>query len=275
MTKYRDFAPGQPLPADFPDALCEFLGAAALSFQLIIKPGAPTTLQVPAGAGNAQASIAINGCWRYNSANVERASPGGSAQTFDVYVTGSANVFVISGDHEVDNTDYAFGLAIMASGHAPTGVDLSRKVGTAVWDGSEFTSVTQTAPPLQSFTPADIGAATAVALTAEVARAEAAEAAIVTEAVLFAGRFQSFRHTFAVASDILPAGVAAMTIPLPVAFADTDFTVSLAAEFSFETVTIELRSVAAGSVNAVLTNTGNATIGDGTVIVIHVIAVHD
>lgn len=159
MTRYRTFSAGDRFPADFPDALGDFLGSAALNFQVIIKPGTTTTLQVPAGADNAKVAISINGRWRYNVAPVERASPGGAARTMDVHVTGSDNVFTAGGGGEVDSTVYAFALAITDAGGTPAGVALSRKVGTAVWDGSKFTSLTQTVPPLPTFPLSLIGAA--------------------------------------------------------------------------------------------------------------------
>ena len=73
---------------------------------------------------------------------MERASPGGAAQTFDVYVTAADNSFSISGDDEVDGTDYTFGLAVVTSGSSPSGVALSRKVATAGWNGTRFAQVT-------------------------------------------------------------------------------------------------------------------------------------
>lgn len=146
--KYRDFDPLDPLPADFLDALNEFISSAALNFTLRIKPSVNTTLQVPAGTGNDQVAIGIQNLsdatkagWRYISANVERASPGGVAQTFDVWVTGSDNSFAPSGGGEVDSTDYSFALAIVAAAATPSGVALGRKVATAVWDGTKFTAI--------------------------------------------------------------------------------------------------------------------------------------
>lgn len=141
MTKHRDFSSGDPAPADWPDALSEFLGSAALNFILRIKPGDATKLQVPAGADNDQVAIAINGRWRYNAATVERASLGGVARNMDVFVTGSDNVFTPGGGGETDSTVYAFGVAVVESGASPAGVALSRKVATAAWDGTAFTSV--------------------------------------------------------------------------------------------------------------------------------------
>lgn len=148
VTKNRDLSPGDRLPADYTDALGEFLGASVHNFLLQLKPGDSTSLQVPAAADNGQVGIAINGRWRYNTAAVNRASPGGSARTMDVFVTASDNVFVAGGGGEIDNTVYSFGLSIVNSGTTPSGVALCRKVGTAVWDGAKFTSVTQTAPPV-------------------------------------------------------------------------------------------------------------------------------
>lgn len=142
MVRYRTFNPGDPFPSDYPDALGDFLASLAHNFLLIIDPADPTRLQVPASAGDGQAAIAVNGRWRFNPATVSRVSPGGGARTLDVFVTASDNVFTASGGGEIDSTDYAFGLAIVNTGTTPSGVALSRKIGTAVWDGTRFTSVT-------------------------------------------------------------------------------------------------------------------------------------
>lgn len=146
--KYRDFSPGDPLPADFADALNEFISTSAPNFLLRIKPGDATTLQVVAGTGNAQVGIGIakisdaTKCgWRFITSTIERTSPGGVAATFDVHVTGSDNVFTPSGGGEVDTTDYSFALAIVAAAATPAGVALTRKVATAVWDGTKFTAI--------------------------------------------------------------------------------------------------------------------------------------
>jgi microcystin-dependent protein len=138
--KHRDFAPRDPLPADWTDAIQELVSGLG-AFQVRIKPGAPGTLQVPAGTGNDQVAIPIEGRWRYVTAPVERAGVG-SARSVDVYVTAADNVFVAGSPGEVDNTDYSFSLAIVDSGAAaPTGVALKRKVAVAGWDGSGFVAV--------------------------------------------------------------------------------------------------------------------------------------
>jgi hypothetical protein len=183
MSGYREFSPGDPFPSDYPNALGEFLATATENFLLRIKPTDATVLQVPASAGDGRAAISIGGKWRYVDVNVERASPGGGAATFDVYVTASDNDFASSGDGEVDSTVYAFALAIMASGVSPVGVALYRKVGSAPWDGAKFTAVdvlvgaqagaprhaaTHAAGGSDPVTPASIGAAsTAHAATHE------------------------------------------------------------------------------------------------------------
>lgn len=134
----RPFAPQQPLPAHTLNALQEFIGTAAPGFVVRIKPGDATVLEVPAGAGNEQVSIGIEGRWRYITATVERASPGGAARTLDVFVTGTANVAVPGGSGEVDETVYAFALAVVEEGATPSSVAHSRLVAKARWNGTQF-----------------------------------------------------------------------------------------------------------------------------------------
>jgi hypothetical protein len=141
VSKYRDFSPHDQLPATFADALNEFLGGSSHNFKLLIKPSDATVLQVPAGVDNDQVAIAINGKWRYNTAAVERASPGGSARNLDVYVTTGDNSFAAGSPGEVDNTDYSFALAIVEHNAFPTGVAHYRKVATAFWTGTAFVGI--------------------------------------------------------------------------------------------------------------------------------------
>jgi hypothetical protein len=100
-----------------------------------------TTVRVPAGSGNDQAGLTINGLWRYVTADVERAHPGGSAGNYVLWATTANNVISSSPDPYTDNTDYSFALAI-TSGAAPTGVDASRAIADIGWDGAAITSVT-------------------------------------------------------------------------------------------------------------------------------------
>ena len=141
VTRYRQFEPHDDLPADYPNALGEFLGSAAHNFRVIVSPGDATVLQVVAGPDNNQVAVAVNGRWRYNTSTVSRASPGGAARSLDVHVTASDNLFAAGDGYEIDNTDYSFALALVETGAVPAGVVLSRKVGTAAWDGAQFTSV--------------------------------------------------------------------------------------------------------------------------------------
>lgn len=145
MAKYRDFAPLDPLPADWTDAWQEYLSTNASNFRLQIKPTDNTVLQVPAGTGNDQVGITIEANPRYIAASIERVSlGGGTPRDMDVWVTSTANSFTPGIPGEVDLTNYAFALAITETGVPPGGVAIKRKVGTAHWDGTKFTTVTPT-----------------------------------------------------------------------------------------------------------------------------------
>lgn len=133
----RDINYGQPLPEMVLDSLMELLGTYA-SPNLQVNLLTSTSIRVPASADNGQVAVAINGRWRYNTANADATHPGGAAGTYDVYVTGSDNSF--AGGPEVDSTVYAFGVQIRASG-SPPATALYRKIGTCVWDGSAITRI--------------------------------------------------------------------------------------------------------------------------------------
>lgn len=141
MTQHRSFAYSDRLPVAFADPIQEFISMMHGNF--VVTLANPTTLQVVAGTDNLQVAIGINGRWRYNTATVTAAHPGGSAGSYDVYVTASDNVFTPTGappgsPPETDSTVYTFALAIRATGSPPT-TALYRKIGTCTWSGSAIT----------------------------------------------------------------------------------------------------------------------------------------
>jgi microcystin-dependent protein len=138
VTKHRDLTKNvDTIPESWVDALSEFIGTMATPFRLELAT--LTSLRIAAGVDNAQVSIGINGRWRYINATVTAAHPGGPAGEHAVYVTASDNSFGVG---EVDNTVYAFGLEIRASGTPTTA--LYRQIGTVVWNGAAITEIRQT-----------------------------------------------------------------------------------------------------------------------------------
>jgi hypothetical protein len=93
------------------------------------------------------ASIAIDGRWRYNTTTVQRAHPGGAAGVYGVFVTAKANSIVNSPAPNTDATDYSFALAIVAGSGTPSivagSVDIFQRVGELSWDGVRVTRVRQ------------------------------------------------------------------------------------------------------------------------------------
>ncbi len=140
MPRYRDFAPTNRLPATWTDAIEELVGNYLDPNFRLERPTA-TTLQVPAGAGDLEISVAIDGKPRYNVANVVANHPGGIAGSYPIHITGNADSFATGVDgYEVNNTVTTFGLKI----GAPSGVGaeaISRQVGTLTWDGAAITGV--------------------------------------------------------------------------------------------------------------------------------------
>lgn len=139
MPKYRDFNPGDVLPASWTDAIQEFIGTAFINFSLVQTDN--VTIQVPASSGDGQVAVGINGLWRYNTANVNAAHPGGAAGQYDVYVTTTDNVFSNTPSPDTDLTNYAFGLVIKPLATPPVAAHY-RKVGQVTWDGSKITAIT-------------------------------------------------------------------------------------------------------------------------------------
>lgn len=141
MTLHRAFVYNDRLPVAFVDPIQEFVSTMHANF--VVTLANPTTLQIVAGPDNAQVAVGINGRWRWISATINAAHPGGGATTYDVYVTASDNSFAPSGlpagqPPETDSTNYSFGLVIRAVGSPPT-TALYRKIGTCTWDGTQIT----------------------------------------------------------------------------------------------------------------------------------------
>jgi microcystin-dependent protein len=102
-----------------------------------------TTLQVPAGTNSDLVAASIRGRPRWIEAAVSAAHPGGAAGTYDVHLTTTDDAFHSVGGPppaEVDDTNHAFGLQIVAAGGTPGGA-WYRRVGVCGWDGSKITSV--------------------------------------------------------------------------------------------------------------------------------------
>jgi hypothetical protein len=139
LPKYRDLNYHDVLPASWTDAIQEFISTGLYNFALVQIDN--VTIQVPAATGDGQAAIGINGLFRWNTANVNTAHPGGAAGQYDVYVTTGDNVFSNSPSPDTDLTDYTFGLIIKPLATPPAAPHY-RKIGQVTWDGSKITGIT-------------------------------------------------------------------------------------------------------------------------------------
>lgn len=143
MSKMQTFVFEDPLPSWLMDALQEIVSTD--TGNILLRVFNSTTIEVPAGSGSAQAGLSIDGFWRYNSATVQRAHPGGAAGAYDIFVTASNNNIVNTPHPGTDITVYAFGLDIKTAGATPTivpgTVDRYRLVGQLTWDGSAITDL--------------------------------------------------------------------------------------------------------------------------------------
>jgi hypothetical protein len=143
VTQHRNLNYGDRFPEAVSDALQEFISTLLVNLRLTKLN--PTTLRIAAATGNDQVGAGIMGRWRYVTANVDAAHPGGAAGTYDVYLTASDNVFTPSGNPpgqtpEIDNTVYAFSMTIRPAG-SPPATALYRRIAQVVWDGSAITRV--------------------------------------------------------------------------------------------------------------------------------------
>jgi microcystin-dependent protein len=144
VSKHRDLPFGSPLPTSFLRAAQELLSTFRSPLFRPL-PISPTTLRLLAGANDAQVGLAINGRWRYVTANVDATHPGGAAGNYNLWATAADNVFAASGapegeDPEDDNTDYSFALTILPTGSTPA-TALHEIVGTVGWSGTTITGV--------------------------------------------------------------------------------------------------------------------------------------
>lgn len=137
ITKHRsNLTYGATIPQDWLDAFMEFV-STFLSPNAVVNIISGTVVQIPGGTDNAQVAVAINGRWRYNTANVNATHPGGAAGTYVLWATAADNSFTI-GPPEVDTTNYAFAIQILPVASTPVSA-LSRAIGSVVWTGSAIT----------------------------------------------------------------------------------------------------------------------------------------
>lgn len=161
MPKWRDFSPGDPIPATWADGLEEMLSDyVGGNFRLTKAPNANNVVQVEAGGAVGQVGLALfsGGEWRPRWATATKtiAHPGGAAGTYPVYAVGYEDSFGTDGDGNETNTTTSmeFGLVI----GAPSGAGaqaISRQVGVVQWDGARIMDVQQIVALNDGWDPGD------------------------------------------------------------------------------------------------------------------------
>ncbi len=140
MSKYRDFAPQDRLPATWTDAIEELVGAY-LSPNFRLERASASTLRIPVSGD--QVSAAVDGKWRWVTTSVTAAHGGGGAGTYNIYLTTGPNAFSTDVDgFEADDTVHDFGMKL---GVVPSGSGSethSVLIGAYLWDGTTITAVT-------------------------------------------------------------------------------------------------------------------------------------
>lgn len=138
MAKNHLFVRDDVLPSYWANAIQEFI--STLAANLRVSRFNATTVEVVAGAADAQVAVGIDGLWRLRSATVQRAHPAGAAGVYGVFAVAKAEDIDAIPDPYTDNTDYSFDLRVEAPGAEPTivpgTVDAFRKIGETVWDGA-------------------------------------------------------------------------------------------------------------------------------------------
>lgn len=144
MTQHRNLDTGNVLPAGFLDALEETIGTYA-SPNLRLSASGTTALQIAAGTGNAQRSIAIQGQWRFITAATAATAPAQAAGSYPIYLVSQANN---TAQEDGGTFNYAFSLKLSTT---PTGTGseaISIQIGTYDWDGTAIKSWYQTLPAM-------------------------------------------------------------------------------------------------------------------------------
>jgi hypothetical protein len=144
MAKMNSFVRDDVLPSWWANSIQEHIAGLVANLRLtLLNATTVRATAVSTDSADVQASIGVDGLWRRVSANVDRAHPGGAAGKYDVFVTAKNNSIGSVPLPGTDNTDYAFALAIVATGGTPAivpgTVDVFRKVGECWWDGAAIT----------------------------------------------------------------------------------------------------------------------------------------
>lgn len=139
-------------PSWWANSVQKYLSVLAANFQLVKQDA--THVMVPAGAGDLAAVVGIQGRWRWSEANVTRAHPGGSSGTYDIFAVAANNKISSTPAPGTDETVYTFELRVLKAGETPTiapgTLDIYRKIGSCVWNGTEITRVDQLIPAVAS-----------------------------------------------------------------------------------------------------------------------------
>jgi len=138
MAQNVPLSTGDPAVQAFFRATQEMLSGASVNVEVTLLN--PTTVQIAAGASEAQVSLAIQGKYRYIAAAVQRAHPGGPAGLYDLFATALASDPTTGAPAGLD---YSFALAIVPAGSAPSGAAIYRRLRSLLWDGSAITAITR------------------------------------------------------------------------------------------------------------------------------------
>lgn len=140
MSKHRNFDDNQKFYASWTDAIQEFVGSAVIGFRMVASSA--TAITVAASTGSAQASIGIDGRWRYRSSDFPLTITGGAGVKDIFAVTVLDNDFTGAGN-DPDATQYNWELRATTAGGTPSSVAAYRKIGEVDWDGSKITGIRQ------------------------------------------------------------------------------------------------------------------------------------
>lgn len=135
MTVHREYARDEVYPSYWVNLIQEVLSGAVTDFELRIKSGDATKVELaPAGPGGI-AALVIEGKWRFVSSTIERTHPGGSSGTYSIWAVAADDDVVSTPLPNTDNTVYPFELRI-TTGSAPGTHAREEQIGTCVWNSA-------------------------------------------------------------------------------------------------------------------------------------------
>lgn len=144
MTQDHAFARNELAPSWWANRIQDII--SGMTPGVVLKRQTDTTVRADVVTPPGISSAIIQGRWRYITAAVDRAHPGGASGVYDVWAVAEDNNIDNTPDPATDHTNYAWDLRITPTGSNPSGagVVIFNKIGEVDWSGSLIQAVRQT-----------------------------------------------------------------------------------------------------------------------------------